>query len=103
LNGQQTYALAPALAAEWLRLTVESLSALIVSDERRDWILANYPPEKEAGRPGILHPTPRGEKRQVREMDAPVEGVTGQPDAWRVTFDFDGNEDALELAEVAAD
>jgi len=34
-------------------LSNEALRELIVSDERRDWILATYPPD-EAGRPGMF-------------------------------------------------
>jgi hypothetical protein len=91
-------------ATEWARLTVESLNALIVSEERREWILERYPPT-DVGRPGVLHHTPRGEKlKAVREMDtdAPVEVDADRP-SWRKTSGFAGDEDALELAEVAAD
>jgi len=86
---------------EWRRLTVEGLAVLIVDDVRREWILAHYPPS-EMGRPGIIHHTPRGEKRnRVRETDAPV---AGNKDS-RVTVEFDDDEDVLheELVGVAAD
>jgi len=74
-------------------------------------ILERYPPT-DVGRPGVIHSTPRGEKREkkVREMDvdrdvdrdAPGEVVTGKPESWRMTFEFCGNENALEeLVEVA--
>lgn len=82
---------------EWQRLTVESLNALMVSDERRAWLLERYPPT-DVGRPGILHCTPRGEKRKkrVREMDdAPVEVEEAD---WRTAFEFAGDEVALEMA-----
>lgn len=42
-----------AYVEEWHRLSVEALRALIVTDERRDWILATYPPS-EVGRPGMF-------------------------------------------------
>jgi len=87
-------------AQEWRRLSVEALAALIVSDERRDFILATYPPT-DVGRPGIIHNTPRGEKRKVRETDADEPELV--PATECVTLEFDGNEDALELVEVAAD
>jgi hypothetical protein len=82
LYGRRSHALPPGLASEWLRLTVESLSELLVSDERREWLLATYPPT-DVGRPGIIH---SGERRKaVRKLDdAPAE-------------------DTPELAEVAAD
>jgi hypothetical protein len=88
-------------AEEWARLTTEALSRLIVSDDRRDFILERYPPS-DTGRPGVLHTTPRGEKRHVREMDVdpPVEADTPE---WRKTFEFLGEQDTLELTEVAAD
>jgi hypothetical protein len=83
------------VAQEWRRLTVEALAALIVSDERRDWILERYPPT-DMGRPGLIHNTPRGEKHTaVRETDTDAPGLV--PATECVTLEFDGNEDALEL------
>jgi len=73
-------------------LTIESLAALIVSDERRDWILERYPPT-DIGRPGIVHVEKR---KAVRKLDDDAPAVAGED--WRATFEFDGNEDALEVA-----
>jgi hypothetical protein len=91
-------------ASEWKRLGDEALGALIVDDSRRAWILATYPPNKEAGRPGILVVTPRGQKKRqrVREMDVDAPEVDGKP-KWRVGWEYSGDESALELAGVAAD
>jgi hypothetical protein len=88
-------------AREWRRLTVEALAALIVTDERRDWILERYPPT-DVGRPGLLHNERRAAKRKaVRELDTDVPELPPVTE-WRVTLEFDGNEDALEV-EVAAE
>jgi hypothetical protein len=85
---------------EWKRLADEAWGELIVGPERLQWILERYPPT-EQGRPGIIHTTPRGEKRKRPQPDAPVE-LDGKPE-WRQTFEFSGDESALELSEVAAD
>jgi hypothetical protein len=56
---------------EWGLLSRASLAALVVSEERRAWILETYPPE-ETGRPGILvaQERKRVHKTEKREFDA---------------------------------
>lgn len=60
---------------EWGLLSRASLAALVVSDERRAWILATYPPE-ETGRPGIIVAQERKRvktKKRLHEDDADKE------------------------------
>jgi hypothetical protein len=61
---------------EWGVLSRASLATLIVSDERRDWILETYPPE-ETGRPGIIVAQERKRVRKTKQrrpdMDASEE------------------------------
>jgi hypothetical protein len=60
-----------AYVEEWHRLSVEALRELIVSDERRDWILARYPPD-EVGRPGMFAGDQRtASKVKRRAVDLP--------------------------------
>jgi hypothetical protein len=52
-----------AYVEEWHRLSIEALRELIVGDERRNWILARYPPD-EVGRPGTF----AGDQRTVSKI-----------------------------------
>jgi hypothetical protein len=66
-NPSKTNPLSGTKLLEWGLLSRASLTSLIVSEERRAWILETYPPE-ETGRPGIIVVHARGD--ELRKTDA---------------------------------
>src|ERR1700674_4144346 len=75
-------------ANEWLRLDLLARAELIVSDERREWILATYP-FSDTGRPGILAheplaPRPRKKtadiKKHLAKKGRPKSGPEQEPE-----------------------
>jgi hypothetical protein len=88
-------------AAHWKSFGDLTLQELIVSPERAREIHEKLWPENlMRGRPGVMYTPQPGEtlqQRIPRRVDEPPEIEVC--DAWRVTHEFDGNEESLPAVE----
>lgn len=101
-KANRTNSMSRGKAAHWKFFRDQTLQELIVSPQRAREIHEKLWPEDEMrGRPGVLYtPQPGETLRQripKRDSEEPVEIEVS--DAWRVTHEFEGDEESLPAVE----